>query len=200
MTMSSILPARLGNSLGSDVDMVRLSNCLDARLVWGVRHLLYKLRAGRLEGFGYLGRPSFVKGFKRFHAGPGLGLFPGWRIEIIGGRVDIGRNVRIGGNLLLNCGSGVTIGDNVTLSANVFIGTTDYEISADLKQGFRDWPTVERSVSIGACSFIGFGAVLLPGTTLGAGCVVGANAVVRGGFAPGSVIAGNPAKVIRSRV
>ena len=172
---------------------------IDRRIVWGLRHLAYKLRAGRLEGLGYLGPPSFAKGLRHLHAGPGLGIFPGWRIEIIGGRVDIGSNVRIGNNLLINCGSQVTIGDNVTLSANVFIGTTDVRISNNLQESFRDWPEVERPVHVGPGCFIGFGAVLLPGTTLGEGCVVGANAVVRGSFAPGSVIAGNKAEVVRVR-
>jgi acetyltransferase-like isoleucine patch superfamily enzyme len=164
-----------------------------------LRHSFYKALAGRLEGIGYLGRPSFVKGFRRLHACAGLGIFPGWRIEIIGGRVEMGRNVRIGNNLLLNCGSMVTIGDDVTISGNVFIGTTDFEISADLRESFRDWKTVERPVHIGQGSFIGFGAVLLPGTVLGAGCVVGANAVVRGEYPSGSVIAGNPARTLRTR-
>lgn len=174
-------------------------NPFDRRIVWGFRHLIYKLWAGRLAGVGYLGPPSFAKGLRRLHAGPGLGIFPGWRIEIIGGRVDIGENVRIGNNLLLNCGSQVTIGDNVTLSGNIFIGTTDVRISDNLQESFRDWPEVERPVHVGPGCFIGFGAVLLPGTSLGAGCVVGANAVVRGQFAAGSVIAGSKGEVVRTR-
>lgn len=172
---------------------------LDARLAWGARHALYKLRAGRLEGVGYLGPPSFVKGFRHFHARSGLGIFPGWRIEIIGGSVHVGRNVRIGNNLLLNCGSSVVIGDGVTLSANVFIGTTESRPVAEPGVPFQEWPTEERPVEIGDGCFIGFGAVILPGTRLGKGCIVGANAVVRGEFPAGSVIASDRARVIRSR-
>ena len=179
--------------------MPRWTRFLDARLLWCLRFWLYKPFAGHLAGNGYLGPPSFVKGLGDLHAGPGLGLFPGWRIEIIGGRVDIGRNVRIGNNLLLNCGCNVVIGDDVTLSANVFIGTTDFVIGNDLSKSFRDWETVEKPVTIGAGSFLGFGSVILPGTVLGPGCVVGANAVVRGEFAAGSVIAGDRAKCIRMR-
>lgn len=173
---------------------------IDARLAWCVRYFFYKLLAGRLAGIGYLGRPSFVKGIRRFYSGPGLGIFPGWRIEILNGRVDVGRNVRIGNNLVLNCGSEVMIGDDVTISANVFIGTTDVQISSNLYQSFNDWPIVERPIHIGRGCFIGFGAVLLPGVRLGEGCVVGANSVVRGEFPPGSIIAGKKAQVLRFRL
>lgn len=179
--------------------MVSPGRFLDARLAWGVRHALYKLRAGGLEGFGYLGPPSFVKGFGRFHARSGLGIFPGWRIEIIGGTVRLGRNVRIGNNLLLNCGSSVVVGDGVTMSANVFIGTTESLPAEGLTVPFQDWTTEERPVEIGSGCFIGFGAVILPGTRLGMGCIVGANAVVRGEFPAGSVIASARAQVIRTR-
>lgn len=180
--------------------MFKLIEQIDARAVWCIRHCLYKILAGRLSGIGYLGRPSFVKGISRFYSGPGLGIFPGWRIEILNGRVDVGRDVRIGNNLVLNCGSEVVIGDNVTISANVFIGTTDVEITQNLYQSFNDWPIVERPVHIGKGCFIGFGAVILPGARLGEGCVVGANSVVRGEFAPGSIIACEKAQVLRARV
>lgn len=176
-----------------------LLNKIDARVIWGVRYFFYKIFAGRLSGIGYLGKPSFIKGFNRFYAGKGLGIFPGWRIEILAGRIQVGCNVRIGNNLLLNCGSEVLIGDDVTISANVFIGTTDVEITTSLHQSFRDWPTIERPVSIGSGCFIGFGAVLLPGTRLGNGCVVGANAVVRGEFPPGSVIVSPSSHILRLR-
>jgi acetyltransferase-like isoleucine patch superfamily enzyme len=178
----------------------KLLEKIDARLAWCVRHFFYKILAGRLTGIGYLGRPSFVKGIGRFYSGSGLGIFPGWRIEILNGRVDVGRNVRIGNNFVLNCGSEVIIDDDVTISANVFIGTTDVQISLNLHQSFSDWPVIERPIHIGRGCFIGFGAVLLPGVRLGEGCVVGANSVVRGEFAPGSIIAGKKAQVLRSRV
>lgn len=50
---------------------------------------------------------------------------------------------------------------------------------------------------IGAICLIGTGAVILPGVTLGEGCIVGANAVVTKSFPPYTVIAGNPAIAVR---
>jgi acetyltransferase-like isoleucine patch superfamily enzyme len=60
----------------------------------------------------------------------------------------------------------------------------------------QQWPT-EDPVAIGAGSWLGAGAVILPGTHLGRNCVVGAGAVVHGEHPDHSVLAGIPAKVIR---
>ena len=52
---------------------------------------------------------------------------------------------------------------------------------------------------VGNDCWIGAGAVFLDGAEIGDGCVVGANAVVKGKFEPYSVIAGVPAKIIKYR-
>ena len=49
---------------------------------------------------------------------------------------------------------------------------------------------------LGKDSFIGAGAILLPGTTIGCNCIIGAGAVVKGLVPDYSIVAGNPAKVI----
>lgn len=172
----------------------------DARLLWGIRHFVYKMFCGRLAGIGYLGQPCFAKGLKYLFVGQRFGLFPGWRIEIIGGEVHIGDDVRIGNNVLINCCSRVDIGNNVTFSANVFVGTTDYKISSDLSEGFAQWETQEKPIVIEDNCFVGFGAVLLPGTILRKGCVVGANSVVRGEHPPGTILSGERAQCLRNRV
>ena len=55
----------------------------------------------------------------------------------------------------------------------------------------------ERSVSIGDGSWLGFGAVVLPGARIGRHVTIGANAVVTGEIPDYSVAVGSPAKVIR---
>ena len=54
-------------------------------------------------------------------------------------------------------------------------------------------------VKIGYGCWIGWGAIVLPGVTLGDGCVVGAGSVVTKSYEAGSVIAGNPARILKTR-
>lgn len=49
---------------------------------------------------------------------------------------------------------------------------------------------------VGENSFIGAGAIVLPGTTIGKNCIIGAGAVIKGTVEDYSIMAGNPAKRI----
>lgn len=94
----------------------------------------------------------------------------------------------------------VEIGAGTMLGANVTIADTDFH---PLENDWRRYePTPEAqpddTVLIGRNVFIGTGAVVLKGTVLGDHCVVGAGSIVRGHFAPGTILAGNPARAIRT--
>lgn len=60
--------------------------------------------------------------------------------------------------------------------------------------GFSD------TTSIGKCCFIGCGSIVMPGVTIGDHVVVGAGSVVTKDVPSGSIVAGNPAKVVRSGI
>jgi serine acetyltransferase len=60
----------------------------------------------------------------------------------------------------------------------------------------KQWP-VNAPVSIGAGSWLGTGAVVLPGATIGRNVVVAAGSVVRGNVPDHCVVGGVPARVIR---
>lgn len=53
-----------------------------------------------------------------------------------------------------------------------------------------------NKVTICENSFIGAGSIILPGTTIGKWCIVGAGAVVKGLIEDYAIVAGNPAKII----
>lgn len=114
--------------------------------------------------------------------------------------IKIGNNVGISGATIYARKS-IEIGDNTCIGGNVKILDNDFhpiEIEArrqDIKEKIGTKPVV-----IGKDCFIGCNSIILKGTELGDGCVVGAGAVVSGRFKAGSVIAGNPAKIIKEVV
>lgn len=113
-------------------------------------------------------------------------------------KINIGNNVGISGATIY-ARSGITIGNNTLIGGNVKILDNDFhpiEVEAryiDDKSKIRT-----REIIIGDNCFIGCNALILKGTEIGNGSVVGAGSVVCGKFPSNVVIAGNPAKVIKS--
>ena len=93
----------------------------------------------------------------------------------------------------------MTIEDEVFVGHGVmFINDLDPRATADGKpQTEADWSVVPTRVCKGAS--IGSGAVILGGVTIGAGALVGAGAVVTKDVEPGTVVAGCPARFMRTR-
>jgi serine acetyltransferase len=88
----------------------------------------------------------------------------------------------------------VTIGDHVGVGAGV--GFVTHDGCVRIFEGRYPNMEVLGPITIGNNVVVGVNAVLLPDTNIGDDSVVGAGAVVRGTFPPGSVIAGVPARVI----
>lgn len=170
------------------------------RIFWFLRFLIYSIFINATGRMGYIGEPAFIKGYRKIFVGRDFRLFPGARLEVVGeGRLAIGNYFRCGHNLFVTCtNKNVSIGDFCIFSANVFIGTqkNDYSKSTNDKDWFKA-NVAEYSVSIGNRCFLGYGVVILPGTVLGDGCIVGANAVVSGVYLENSVIAVPKAVEIR---
>lgn len=114
------------------------------------------------------------------------------------GRIRIGNNVGISGATIYAIDS-IEIGDNCRIGANVKIVDNDFH-PVDAKARFEDdrEQISHRPIRIGKDVFIGMNAIILKGTELGNGCVVGAGAVVTGKYEDNCVIAGNPARVIKT--
>jgi acetyltransferase-like isoleucine patch superfamily enzyme len=110
--------------------------------------------------------------------------------------------VSIGDRCLLGKGIGIVGHERVEIGDDVFTG--HYVYVTDQNHGYEDLDAPigvqlwrNAPVSIGAGSWLGHGAVVLPGTRIGAHTVVAAGAVVSGDFPDRCVLAGVPARVVR---
>ena len=119
-------------------------------------------------------------------------------IWLNGDRIEIGEKVGFNYGCYVNGFGGLTIGDRTIIGPYTMIHTANHEMDTDRpipEQGWNLDPVV-----LGSDIWIGMGVCILPGVTLGDGCVVGAGAVVTRDVEPYAIVVGNPAKAIKSRV
>ena len=110
--------------------------------------------------------------------------------------------VKIGDRCLIGKGSGIVghfeivIGNDVWTGHHVYITDQNHDYR-DVTRTISQQSMPERSVTIGDGSWLGFGAVVLPGACIGKHVVIGANSVVAGEIPDYSVAVGSPARVVK---
>lgn len=112
-----------------------------------------------------------------------------------GYNIHLGRGVFLNFNCVLLDVASIEIGDQTQIGPAVQIYAADHprnleDRRANLESG--------RPVRIGANVWIGGGAIILPGITIGDNAIVGAGSIVSRNVASGSIVAGNPARPITS--
>ena len=143
-------------------------------------------------------------------AAEGAGIYYGCTFDVgPAGRVSLGRCCLMT-SAMIYCDERVTIGDHCLVSWSVVI-MDSYRLPADTARrravlgGLADRPdrrpparvAPARPVRIGNAVWIGFDSVVLPGVTIGDGSIVGCRSVVAGDVPPYTLVAGNPARVVR---
>ncbi len=111
---------------------------------------------------------------------------------------DFGSNIRLGRGVFLNFGCvlldvvAIEIGDLCQIGSLVQILTADHPRDPALRrQGYESGIPVR----IGANVWIGSGAIILPGVTIGDDAIIGAGSVVTRNVPAGTTVVGNPAKI-----
>ena len=111
------------------------------------------------------------------------------------------RKMRVGDKVFINTGFYFDGADWLTVGANVRIGPFVRIITATHNIG----PPSQRCeieahtapINIGSGSWIGANATIMPGVTIGDGCIVGANSLLSNNMEPNSLYAGTPARFIK---
>lgn len=115
-------------------------------------------------------------------------------------RCDYGYNVSFGARTFANYGlvlldpAPIVIGSDVQIATNVQLITATHPLDPDQRRA--GWE-LAAPVTVHDGAWLGAGAMVLPGRTVGAEAVVGAGAVVTRDVPSRVVVAGNPARVIR---
>ena len=191
-----------------------------------LRGIPLRLRVRGVHGAVFRGRRVVVEHAAQLESGAGLILEDGACVNALSQHgIRLGRNVTIARGATLLCtgvlaslGTGIRIGHRCGIGAGSFLGGQGgIEIGDDVIIGpgarifsenhrfddtsrtIREQGERRRGVVIGSDVWIGAGAIIVDGVTIGTGCVIAAGAVVTADVPAMSVVAGVPARVIRSR-
>lgn len=149
--------------------------------------------------------PIYIRGKKGIHYESGLTTGHGCRLDASIKKVTlyIGKDARIGDYVHINAEEYVKIGDNILIASKVFISDANHGVYNGEMQDEPFSNPSERivyssPVVIGDNVWIGENVVILPGSKIGNGCVIGANSVVNGKEYPDNcILAGAPARIIK---
>ena len=112
---------------------------------------------------------------------------------------EFGKNLTLGTDVFINLGcrfqdtGGITIGDGTLIGHGSTLTTLNHSVDPDRRADMTPAPVV-----IGRKVWLGAAVTVVPGVTIGDGAIVGAGAVVTRDVPPDAVVAGVPAKLIRT--
>lgn len=122
----------------------------------------------------------------------------GTKIRAHGGEVRIGSKSVLGEEITFSAYEHISIGRECVIADRVMFIDFDHVIE-DVEQAIRKQGVYSKPVRVGNDVWIGYGACILRGVTVGDGAVIGTNAVVTKDVPAGAIVGGVPARVLRMR-
>ncbi len=170
-----------------------------ARLAWR-RYLTPAGRRMSLAGMLFLGPRVAIQIGRRARVdfGRWVWIGHGTKIRCHEGMVSIGDKTVIGQECTISAYQHVSIGEQCILADRVMLIDFDHNV-AEVERPVRVQGIYKRDVRVGSNVWIGHGAQILRGVTVGDNAIVGAAAVVTRDVPANAVVAGVPARVIRMR-
>lgn len=126
--------------------------------------------------------------------GEGCYIEPPFHANLGGGHVHLGKYVYANFNLTMVDDTHIYVGDYTMIGSNVTVATAGHPILPELREKLYQY---NMPVHIGRNCWIGAGAVILPGVTIGDNSVIGAGSVVTKDIPENVVAVGNPCRVLR---
>lgn len=154
-------------------------------LIYFHNHIVTKVPSHELRRF-------FLRRVMRIEMGQGSATLLGLLLYTRG-NLKIGGHSVVDRDCVLDARGEITIGNNVNLAPEVMILTASHDPDDENFGG------ITKAVTIEDYAWIATRSLILPGVTIGRGAIVGAGSVVTKNVEPGTIVAGNPAKLIRKR-
>ena len=109
----------------------------------------------------------------------------------------IGEHVRITSRCRITCAGTIRIGNDALFGPDVFITDHNHGMDPETPGGYSPQDITIADVTIGEGAWLGQRVCVLPGVTIGAHSIIGANSVVTRDIPPFSMAVGSPARVIK---
>ena len=108
--------------------------------------------------------------------------------SVVGGKLSIGRGSSFNRNDIIVCRDSITIGNNCAFGPNVVLYDHDHVFDKD---GFKSDKYATSPIVIEDSCWLGANVIVLRGTHIGKGCVIGAGTIIKGVIPPHSVVKSN---------
>ena len=172
-------------------------------LVLVLRWLWYKLRwRGRLrtDGLCFIGPGvKFEIGrHARVHLGRWSWIGHGCKVRVHEGELSIGAKTVFGQECTISAFQSISVGRECIIADRVMMIDFDHGV-VEVERPIREQGIYKRDVAIGHNVWIGYGACILRGVTIGENSVIGTSSVVTADVPTNAVVGGSPAKLIRKR-
>jgi len=227
--IAAVSGVNLGDRFDKRWDSISTVGVLLRMLVWMVRGSFRRFFFGHSKGMMLLiGRNVTIRQSRYLHVGRNFvaqdncelnclsekGIHVGDKVTIgsyaiirpsnlyggeVGVGLKIGNNSSIGPYCYIGCSGYIEIGDNVMISPRVSIYAENH-VFTDVSVPMIDQGVTRSFVIVEDDCWIASHSVILAGVRIGKGSVVGAGSIVTKDVPPYSVVAGNPARVIKSRI